>query len=218
MTIGRARVVRGEGASFARIDAGAPTRSEPGHGARIVRREIAQAREQAARIVADAEARADTMLALARQEADAMAPGLERQARAGAQAELAEAWAAMRAREARADRDAADRTLSIARLLAERLLRSQLSLAPESLVPMAREALAQFWAAGQVTLRACPQDTSVLKEHLEELGVPAASLRLIEDAERERGSLLVRTSIGELDTDLGVQLDRLVEALRRSAG
>lgn len=186
-------------------------------GARVVRREIVQAQEQSAQIVAEAEARAAEILERARRDADAIAVELEQQARSRAQAELAETWVAMRAREARTDRETAERTLSIARLLAERLLRSQLSLSPESLVPMAREAIAQFWTANQVSVRACAQDVAVLQEHIEELGIPAASLRLIEDGQRGPGALLVRTSIGALDTDLGLQLDRLVEALRRSS-
>lgn len=218
MTIHRARVLPAGDAPAATIEAGLITRQEPVRAARVVRREIVQAQELAAQIVADAEARAAAILERARGDADAIAVELEQRARARAQAELAEAWVEMRARQARADREAAERTLSIARLLAERLLRSQLSLTPESILPMAREAIAQFWTANQITVRACARDVAVLAQHLEELGVPPASLRLVEDAQREPGSLLVQTNIGSLDTELGLQLDRLVEALRRSTG
>jgi len=212
--IGRARIVSGgKGAT----PVGDPTRPDLPAGPKLVRRELLEARDKGARIVLEAERRAAQLVEQARRDAATIESDLRRQALEDAQAQLAAAWIALRAGQARADRDHAERTLAIARLLAERLLRSQLDLDPTRLVPVAREAIAQFWGAQAVTVRGCPTDISVLRAHVDELGVPPASLDLVEDPDRAPGALLIRTRVGELDADLALQLDRLVESLRQSS-
>ena len=212
--IGRARIVSDAQGATPLSD---PTVPDLPQGPRVVRRELLEAREKGARIVRDAERRAAEILEHARHDAAAIETDLRRLALEDAQTQLAAAWIALRAGQARTDRDHAERTLAIARLLAERLLRSQLELDPSRLVPVAREAIAQFWGAQSITGRGCPADLSVLRAHVDALGVPPASLDLVEDPDRAPGALLIRTRIGELDADLALQLDRLVESLRQSS-
>lgn len=212
--IGRARIVSGGQGATTVCD---PTLPDLPGGPRLVRRELLEARNEGARIVLEAECRAAELVEQARRDAAAIETELRRQALEDAQAQLAAAWMALRTAQARADRDHAERTLTIARLLAERLLRSQLALDPTRLVPVAREAIAQFWGAQSVTVRGCPVDIAVLRAHVDELGVPPASLDLVEDPDRAPGALLIRTRVGELDADLALQLDRLVESLRQSS-
>lgn len=212
--IGRARIVSdAQGAT----PVNAPTLPDLPGGPRLVRRELLEARDKGARILLDAERRAAEIVEQAHRDAAAIETELRRHALEDAQAQLAAAWIALRTGQARADRDHAERTLAIARLLAERLLRSQLDLDPTRLVPVAREAIAQFWGAQSVTVRGCPADISVLRDHVDELGVPPASLDLVDDPDRAPGALLIRTRVGELDADLALQLDRLVESLRQSS-
>ena len=210
MTLAVARILRG----------GQPVESKqpaapPDDSARVVRRERAEALLGAQKLLQQAEAQAASILERARRQAQEQQQQAEQRAREQARAELALSWAALRAREAQADQHALDRILEVARMLAERLVHQQLRLAPETIVPMAREAVAQFWHANAITLRACPEDLQVLDAHAQQLGVAASVLRLEADPNLSRGSVRLLTPEGGLQADVAVQLDRLLEALRK---
>jgi len=86
---------------------------------------------------------------------------------------------------------------------------------PEMLAHMAREAIAQFWRAEAITIRARQGDIEVLRSHADELGAGSSVLQFEVDESCGPGSIRIRTAQGALDADVALQLDRLVEALRR---
>lgn len=213
MSLPRARIVRGEEAASLRGSQGSAT-VDP-RRARVVRRETLDSAAEAERLVQSAREAAREMLQRAAAEAEEQYVRARQRAEEAARQDAAAAVAAQRVREAKADVEATDRILEIARLLAERLLHDQLRAAPEMLVPIAREAVSHFWHAEAITVRACATDLEVLRGHAQELGVAAAALRFELDEACTPGSIKVVTGQGGLDADIGMQLDRLVEALRR---
>lgn len=213
MSVPGARVLRGEQAAQAEC-VGKASRDDQAR-ARVVRAELLEATQRAEAIVREARARAELIVQQARAQAQQQADGALEEARAQARAELATSWVRLRAREARADEAAADRSIAVARLLAERVIGQQLSRDPDLLAPMAREALAHFWRAEAITVRACASDIEVLQRHGAQLGVRASILRFELDESCGRGTLRIRTPQGSLDTDVALQLERLVEALRQ---
>jgi flagellar biosynthesis/type III secretory pathway protein FliH len=223
MTLSRGRILRAEqlGGAPSAVAPRESGRDAPGArqtGARIARREALEAADQArarleraeleaSRILAQAEARAERVLEQARAE------GLLQ-----ASARLAGAWAALQDREARADEASADRIVQIARLLAERVLGESVRLEPDTVVALARQALAQMRRARSVRLLASPADAAVLESRLGELGAAAGCVVVVADDSRAPGGVRIESELGTVDADLGQQLDRLVDALRRGAG
>ena len=212
MNLPRARILRG--AAGTPIEAAG---SEPGAqrgSTRAVRREVIDGAAEAARLLDVAREQAREIVEGARAEAAEQLARAVQRAREQAQAQASAALTAVRVREARADEAASERIIQIARLLAERVLHAQLRMAPEMLAAMAREAVAQFWQPQSVTVRACSVDVEVLRAHADELGVPPSALQFVSDDACSPGSIKVVTEQGALDTDVSMQLDRLVEALR----
>jgi flagellar biosynthesis/type III secretory pathway protein FliH len=183
--------------------------------ARVVRRDAMDSAAEAQRLVDDARQRANEIMERAAAEAQQQFLRARQRAQQAEREEAAAAVAAQRVRDAKADLAASDRILEIARLLAERLLHDQLRAAPEMLMPIAREAITQFWHAHAITVWACAADLDVLRAHMEQLGVAVSALRFELDETCTAGSIRVATEQGALDADIGMQLDRLVEALRR---
>lgn len=184
--------------------------------ARIVRREVAESVEESERIVGEAHAKAEAILDGAKAYCEQLQAQTRRETLERGAAELVVAWAALRARQASADEATLDRIIDIARLMAERLIRLELRASPDALVALAREAVAQFWQASQIAVSAHPEDAAVLESRLHELQVASAAVGVYADPTRSRGSLGLSTNIGTLDAEVGAQLDRLVETLRRS--
>lgn len=213
MNLPRARIVRDLEASP--LEGPSCSATIDGSRARVVRREVIDAAHDAALLMQGARQQAGEILERARVEAERQFEDTRQRAREAAAQDAAAACAAQRVREAKADQAASDRIIAIARLLAERLLLEQLRISPELLVPMAREAIAQFWHADAITVRARQADVDVLRAHAAQLGVPASTLVFEADETCTAGSLKVATGQGALDADVGMQLDRLVEALRR---
>ena len=166
---------------------------------------LARARAEAARLIAAAERKAADLKLLA-----------EAEARAEATAKLAAHALSLASYEAKADERALERTVALARLLAERLLGASLAVAPEQVVTLARQALAEARGARRFTIVAHPEDAHLLSQSLPSLGVAADTVRLLPDGARPRGSLRIETDIGVLDADLAPQLDRLALKLRET--
>jgi flagellar biosynthesis/type III secretory pathway protein FliH len=213
MNLPRARILRGGGVGDLQEVRG--TAGMDRGRARVVRRETLEGVAQAERLVRSARQSAKEIVERAAAEAEQQFAGARQRAEEAQREDAAAAVAAQRVRDAKADLAASDRILEIARLLAERLLQDQLRAAPEMLVPIAREAIAQFWRAEAITVRACAADVNVLRAHVEELGAAASALRFEVDETCTAGSIKVATGQGALDANIGMQLDRLVEALRR---
>ncbi len=181
---------------------------------RVLKRSHVEARAQADRIVDEARARARQIVAESEREAVAVRREAYDQAHQQAAVELAIAWTRVRAEDASHDAREVERTVGLARAMAERLLGESLSLEPERIRAIAQQALAMVRQAQSVHLFAHPDDAEVLQAEIGALGLEPSVLWIHADAERPRGSLLLRTDLGTLDADLSLQLDRLVAALR----
>jgi flagellar biosynthesis/type III secretory pathway protein FliH len=185
---------------------------------RVVSRDVLLAAEQAAAIVARAEEQARRLIAVAQAQAAELCLRAEAEGRADAAASLAARALALHAREAESAERELDRLVEVARILAERLLGEALSLAPERIVALARQALAEARGARRVTIVGHPEDAARLERSLGELGLSADLTRIVADPRRPRHNLRLETEIGTLDAELAPQLERLALKLRETLG
>jgi flagellar biosynthesis/type III secretory pathway protein FliH len=214
--IGRGRVLTREQAARATP---IPLPRAPQRGlpfGRVAPRGLVDASSEATRILAKARAQADALLASAERKAADLKLRAEAEARAEATAKLAAHALALATHEAKADERALERGIALARLLAERLLGASLAVAPEQVVALARQALAEARGARRLTIVAHHEDAKLLAGSLASLGVAVETVRVVADSARARGSLRIETDIGVLDADLAPQLDRLALRLRET--
>jgi flagellar biosynthesis/type III secretory pathway protein FliH len=182
----------------------------------LVRREVLEAAERAQGILNAAEERAAQIVAEAERAAAELCLRAEAEGRANAAAQIAARALALNHHEQRADERALDRNVALARLLAERLLGQNLTLAPELVVALARQALSEARGARRITLVAHPDDAALLEKSLPALGLEPSAARVVADGKRARGNLRIETEIGVLDAELAPQLARLALKLRES--
>ena len=185
---------------------------------RVAPKSLVDASAEATRLLSNARAEAERLLAGAERKAADLRLLAEAEARAEATAKLAAHALALVTHEAKADERALDRSVALARLLAERLLGASLSVAPEQVVTLARQALAEARGARRLGIVAHPDDAKLLSDSIASLGVAAEAVRIVPDGTRARGSLRIETDIGVLDADLAPQLDRLALRLRETLG
>lgn len=182
----------------------------------LVRREVLEAADRARALISAAEARAAKIINEAEGAAAELRLRAEAEARADAAATIAARALALRQHEARADERALERTVDLARLLAERLLGESLRVAPEQVLALARQALAEARGARRITLVAHPDDAKLLESSLPVMGLDAALVQVRPDPTRVRGNLRLETEIGVLDAEIAPQLERLSLKLRES--
>jgi flagellar biosynthesis/type III secretory pathway protein FliH len=212
VTLTRGRVLRG--ASEAEpIAVPAPARLPYG---RRVERPIVDAEKRSAEIVAQAEARAQALIAEARREVADLRLRVESEARAEAAATIAAKAVALARLEAAADERSLDRSVELARVLAERLLGEALTLDPNRITGLARQALAEARGARTVRIVAHPEDAAILRRDAGTLGLDPSAVSVTEDPGRARGQLRLDTDIGVLDAEIGPQLHRLAKRLRET--
>ena len=215
MKLSVGRVIKAEAlASAVRVSLHVDEKTLP--RGQVVRREVLDAAERAARLIAAAEERATRILRDAERAASELRLRAEAEARADAAAQIAARALALRHHEVRADERALDRTIGLARLLAERLLGQSLRVAPEQVVALAKQALAEARGARHICIVAHPEDTMILEQSLPALGLGPETVQVRSDASRTRGNLRIETEIGVLDAALAPQLDRLSLKLRES--
>jgi flagellar biosynthesis/type III secretory pathway protein FliH len=215
MTLARGRILRGEDAAKAKVLLEGP--SEP-QRARITSEEV-DAHQAADRIIDIALTRADAILSDARANAMKAAQEAAREAAEAEQAKLAALHVAMRTEEAARDARDLDRAVALALVLAERLIGQAISQDPQTIVALARTALAEARGARRVRIEAHPLDAEALRRHLVHIAQAlsqggTAAVDVVENAELARGSLCVHTDLGTLDAKLTPRLERLAAALR----
>ena len=209
----RGRILRGEAADGAHpftLPAGTRAAATRRLGAveavslRRARLLLAQARNDAERIVEDARRRADEveLEARARAQADALATVAATLARAAA-------------RERAVDTQALERSLALAELIAERLLKEALGLSPALRLQLAQTALEETAGARSVTLEVHPEDVEVLERGLTANGV-GRSLTVMAAGDLSPGDLRIVTDIGTIDARLGSRIERLAQRLKES--
>ena len=185
---------------------------------RVVPKSLVDASAEATRMLSKARTEAQQLLASAERKAADLRLLAEAEARAEAAAKLAAHTLSLATYEAKADERALDRSVALARLLAERLLGTSLAIAPEQVVTLARQALAEARGARRLSIVAHPDDAKLLNDSIASLGVAVETVRILPDGARARGSLRIETDIGVLDADLAPQLDRLALRLRETLG
>lgn len=167
-------------------------------------------------MLADAEAQAKALLEQAERAAAETRLRAEAEGRADGAASLAAQAIALRSRELSEAERRLDELVELARALAERLLGEELALAPERVVKLARQALAEARGARQITIEAHPDDVRMLRANLEALNVEADAVKLLSNPNRAAGNLKIVTDVGVLDASLAPQLERLALKLRET--
>ncbi|HWZ93215.1 MAG TPA: FliH/SctL family protein [Polyangiaceae bacterium] len=182
----------------------------------VVRREVLLAAERAERLLAGAQERAAHIVNDAERAAAELRLRAEAEGRADAAAKVAARALALRHHEARSDERELARSVELARLLAERLLGESLRVAPEQVIALAKQALAEARGARRICLVAHPDDARILEQSLPALGLDPSAAQVRADESRARGNLRIETEIGVLDAELAPQLERLALKLRES--
>lgn len=114
------------------------------------------------------------------------------------------------------DRNIADNVMSFALVVAQAVLRTDLDHRPELIIPVIREALAEFPTTGHSRqLHLHPQDAAIVKQHGSDL-VSSGRIEIVEDASIEPGGCRLRSDIGEVDATLPTRWKRALSALGRT--
>jgi flagellar biosynthesis/type III secretory pathway protein FliH len=183
--------------------------------ARVVSPASVAAHDESRAIVERAERQAAELLARAEAEAAMLRARAAEEGRAEAAATFAAHSLSLAAREGALDERATDRLVDLARLLAERLLGEELRVDPMRVTALARQALTEAQGARRIEIAAHPEDVPLLTKELA-LASVEQTVRIVPDPGRNRGSLRFDTELGNLDAELGPQLDRLAKKLRAS--
>jgi type III secretion protein L len=213
MTLPKGRIVKGPSGDAAKV---VDVLGPKGRAGRLLRGVLADASIRATEQLADAETRARAILAEAEQVARSVRERAHEEGQKAGAAELATAWAKLRAEEAERDERDLDRTIELARAMAERLIGETLALEPAKVVSIARQTLASARQARRIVLSAHPDDAEALRQNIASLGLEKTAIEIHADPARTRGSLLLDTDLGTLDAKLSIQLDRLARSLRDS--
>lgn len=188
----------------------------PRSAPRRVSKVTVDANEQARKLLAEAREAARQLLEDARRRAAEITLRAEAEGRADGAAALAAQAIALRSRELGEAERRLDEVVDLARALAERLLGEELRLAPERVVQLAKQALAEARGARRITIEAHPDDVRLLSASLESLSVEADAVKLLGNPNRTPGNLKIVTEVGVLDASLSPQLERLALKLRET--
>jgi flagellar biosynthesis/type III secretory pathway protein FliH len=101
-------------------------------------------------------------------------------------------------------------------LLAERLLGQALSLSPDLVQGLARQALAEVRAARRVRLVANPEDVPGLAASISNFDPEGRVHDVVADADLARGDLRLETELGTVNAHVGEELPRLAARLREA--
>jgi flagellar assembly protein FliH len=181
---------------------------------------VLEARAQAQLATGQAQAR------VAEIEAESHARGFEsgeKAGRAAADAEMEDMLETMRGLidVARTERvklleNAEPELVRLATEIAERVVHQHVSVEPESVVTMTRQALQRLIAREKVTVRVNPADVETLRNHREALlnSHDVESVRVVEDQRVDRGGVLIETESGTIDAKVSSQLREARRVLR----
>jgi flagellar assembly protein FliH len=107
----------------------------------------------------------------------------------------------------------------ISTLIAKRVLARELKLAPDSILAITKEALAEVTHANSARIRINPADSEVLHEHKTELMAAAESVRQLEIVSDEdiAGGCVIETDGGVVDAQIDMRFDEIVLGVRKAA-
>jgi flagellar assembly protein FliH len=149
----------------------------------------------------------DAGLAAGRAEVSAAARAL-----AGAAAELDAASASAAAA-------AESRAVELALRIAEKVLGGELEARPELILDVVRGALRRLTEPLPATLLVNPEDAELVRASIADFSIEhGGELTIREERRVERGGCIVQTRAGELDAQIGAQLERAAKVIAREAG
>ncbi len=96
--------------------------------------------------------------------------------------------------------------------IAERIVTTQLSMAPETIVHIVKEACGQFRQADQITVFVNPEDGYILRQRkieLQEVLGDYCRVYIIDDGGLSQGSCIIESENGLLDAGLMTQLENM---------
>ncbi len=188
------------------------------------------ARSEAARILFDARVRARTFVAEARAESQAAIAAETRQARERGYADglelarreqfhilerLDAVVGGARVAHAENARRLDQPALALALALARMVVRRELTTIPDTLLDVARAALAEMAVEAEVSLRVHPDDAPLLRDRLPDLGLGSLlAVSVVGDPTLSPGSCVIRSGPGEVDASVDTQLARAERLLR----
>lgn len=216
--IRRARVIRKRDAELAAPRPLPPARASEAPAplrTRIIARPIADAKAEARALLEKARDEAQQIIARAEAAANDLILQQHTRARADALCLVVGEALELRKRQEQLDKSVLDKSVDFATLLAERLLGEELSLAPERVRALARQALAEAAGARHAIIVAHPRDASELRSGLANLGSLLDSIGIEEDPELGRGQIRVETELGVIEADVRGQLERLAAQLKK---
>jgi len=181
--------------------------------ARVVPQALVDASQQAKQRMQKAELTARQIVEDALRERETLLEDARKLAHLEAEQRLAQAWICFHARQAKADQEALQRNVELARILAERILREQLRLHPDTIQAIAVSALKTLGRARQIRVLASPKSADQLRTCLSELQSRYNVLEIREEPNRPDSDLKFECDMGSLDASIGQQLDRLAIAL-----
>jgi flagellar biosynthesis/type III secretory pathway protein FliH len=182
---------------------------------RIIARPIADAHAEARALLEKARDEAQQIIARAEAAANDLILQQHTRARADALCLVVGEALELRKRQAELENSVLDRSVDFATLLAERLLGEELSLAPERVRALARQALTEAAGARHAIIVAHPRDACELRSGLVHLGSLLDSIGIEDDPKLLRGHIRVETELGVIEADVRGQLERLATQLRR---
>jgi len=182
---------------------------------RIIPRPIADAKAEARALLEKARDEAQQIISRAEAAANDLILQQHTRARADALCLVVGEALELRKRQAELEKGVLDRSVDFATLLAERLLGEELSLAPERVRALARQALTEAAGARHAILVAHPRDASELRAGLVNLGSLLDSIGIEDDPKLARGQIRVETELGVIEADVRGQLERLATQLRK---
>ena len=182
---------------------------------RIIARPIADAKAEARALLEKARDEAQQIISRAEAAANDLILQQHTRARADALCLVVGEALELRKRQAELEKSVLDRSVDFATLLAERLLGEELSLAPERVRALARQALTEAAGARHAIIVAHPRDACELRSGLVNLGSLLDSIGIEDDPKLTRGYIRVETELGVIEADVRGQLERLAAQLRK---
>jgi flagellar biosynthesis/type III secretory pathway protein FliH len=182
---------------------------------RIIARPIADAKAEARALLEKARDEAQQIISRAEAAANDLILQQHTRARADALCLVVGEALELRKRQAELEKSVLDRSVDFATLLAERLLGEELSLAPERVRALARQALTEAAGARHAIIVAHPRDACELRSGLVNLGSLLESIGIEDDPKLTRGHIRVETELGVIEADVRGQLERLAAQLRK---
>jgi flagellar assembly protein FliH len=107
-----------------------------------------------------------------------------------------------------AERDMVKLAVAIAR----RILRREIAVDPEVVLGLVKAAFARVEARETHRLRVSPTDAALLREHRQDLNLPA-EIEIVPDGALPEGSVIFETARGDLDASIDTQLGEIERGL-----